>query len=125
MQHGAIVKCCGVWCYFCNQLTESRVIFQVNDSIEAATPGDLSAIDNLLQACSLPVADIAAGQVEFFVSGHARQMMGCVGVEPLDGACLLRSLAVKTTSRSTGLGRRLVEYALNHAAANRYGRSIC
>jgi amino-acid N-acetyltransferase len=75
-----------------------------------------SAAKKLLSASDLPVADITTQHMRhFFGYGSDSNLEGLVGLELYGEAALLRSLAVATERRGTGLGTQLVEHAEGYA----------
>jgi amino-acid N-acetyltransferase len=85
---------------------------------------DRAGAMRLLQAADLPTADLTdAHMADFFYSGPSAAPFGVVGVEFRGSHALLRSLAVASDKRGSGLGSALVEKAESHARA-RGARSI-
>jgi amino-acid N-acetyltransferase len=83
-----------------------------------------SAAVALLEAASLPIADITDAHMhDFFYCGSASAPTGLVGLELHGEDALLRSLVVLPDRRSHGLGAALVEHAERHAKS-RGARSI-
>lgn len=76
-------------------------------SIRPAHPRDDDAIRSLLADHGLPVADLGEGAIDFLVAVDRRQVVGVAGLEAHGEAGLLRSLAVRSAYRGTGLGRAL------------------
>lgn len=77
-----------------------------------------AALVELLSACNLPVADIAAaGPAQFFGMFMNEELAGAVGLETYGDVALLRSLAVTPAHRGGGLGKMLLEHVEQHAAA--------
>ena len=73
---------------------------------------------SLLEACALPVADIAAGSpVQFFGIRSAGTLAAVVGVELYPTAALLRFLAVEPSFRGRGFARSLVRFVESFAAS--------
>lgn len=87
-------------------------------SLRAATSRDLPAIEQLLVSSDLPVAGVAEALRGFVVAESERDKR-IVGVVGLELCCrdyaLLRSTAVESEWRGTGLGRRLVEHVIADA----------
>jgi amino-acid N-acetyltransferase len=80
-----------------------------------ARPSRAAAVA-LLDAAELPSADLTDGHMEhFFYCGSADAPTALVGLELRGPSALLRSLVVHPDSRSTGIGKTLVEYAESHA----------
>lgn len=76
----------------------------------------LSAAVDLLASAHLPASDLAPAHMEhFFYTGAADAPSGLVGVEFLGPNVLLRSLVVRPSGRSIGLGTALVERAEAYA----------
>ncbi len=77
---------------------------------------DEIALGVLLQAADLSTEDVTPEMLEhFLVAQLDQQLVGVAGVEVLGDAGLLRSVAVDEAHRGTGLGKRLVEAAEEHA----------
>ena len=71
---------------------------------------------DLLASCSLPNADLSEAKLEhFFACGSESAPGGVVGVELYGDVALLRSLAVRQSSREKGCGKRLVQEAEQYA----------
>jgi amino-acid N-acetyltransferase len=78
----------------------------------------LAEVTQLLSACELPVADIAAsGPAKFFGCHADSGLVGVVGLEVYGTAALLRSLAVAPAHRKGDLGKALVSFAEARAAS--------
>ena len=77
---------------------------------------DESAVKQLLSESSLPISDITAQHLQdFFGYGSGPELEGVIGLELFGEAALLRSLAVASSRRNSGLGSRLVAHAERHA----------
>jgi len=78
--------------------------------IRIADEADLSAIQSLLAANDLPVADISMALIaRFLVAEDASgSVIGIGGLEQLGSSVLLRSLAVAREARGRGIARALV-----------------
>ncbi len=85
--------------------------------LRLAAPGDGPEIVALVVAEGLPAPHRDRPGASFFVARSAGALEGCVGLEPHGDAQLLRSVAVAPSARSIGLGRALVERALEVARA--------
>jgi amino-acid N-acetyltransferase len=69
-------------------------------------------ITQLLSSCELPIADIEISEKSvFFGCRRDSKLIGIVGLELYESVALLRSLAVVPSSRSHGLGSKLVMFA--------------
>ncbi len=70
----------------------------------------------LLAESGLPTDDLADDpRLRLFGLHDGDRLLGVVGVQPLDGAALLRSLAVAAEARGRGAGSLLVAAAEAHA----------
>jgi amino-acid N-acetyltransferase len=77
---------------------------------------NLSAVKQLLSESGLPIEDITAQHLQhFFGCGSGLEIEGVVGLELYGKAALLRSLAVASSRRGTGVGSGLVAHAELHA----------
>jgi len=76
--------------------------------VRRATASDLESIRSLLVEAELPVEDLLAADVKFWVATDALGISGAVGIEDFGRSGLLRSLVVAPRSRSHGLGSELV-----------------
>lgn len=75
------------------------------------------SVEALLSANGLPVSDLQDGtRVILFGYMAERRLCGVVGLEICGQVALLRSLAVSTNERGSGLGPALVSYAERYAA---------
>jgi amino-acid N-acetyltransferase len=85
--------------------------------IEPARPADFDALRRLLDACTLPHADLAPSPLcHFAVARNGDMIVGCVGLEPFAEVALLRSLAIEVSRRRSGLGTLLAARAEHNAA---------
>ena len=77
---------------------------------------DESAVKQLLSESSLPISDITTQHLQdFFGYGSGPELEGVIGLELFSEVALLRSLAVASSRRGTGVGSRLVAHAERHA----------
>jgi amino-acid N-acetyltransferase len=77
---------------------------------------DESAVKQLLSESSLPISDITTQHLQhFFGCGSGPELEGVVGLELFSEVALLRSLAVASSMRGTGVGSSLVAHAERHA----------
>ena len=86
-------------------------------TLRSATPGDLKAVVELVEACGLTSEGIAGEIGDFAVITLAgeTEIAGCVGLEWGGGAAMVRSLAVRQSARKFGFGERLVRWAIERA----------
>ncbi len=74
------------------------------------------AVKQLLSESSLPIEDITAQHLQhFFGCGSGLELEGVVGLELYGKVALLRSLAVASSRRGSGVGSALVAHAERHA----------
>lgn len=84
-------------------------------SLRAAHPADITAVLALLEEAGLPTAGVTDAFTEFVIAEDNGQLVGVVGLEVYAGSALLRSAAVKETWRGSGVGRALIDRALDLA----------
>jgi amino-acid N-acetyltransferase len=83
--------------------------------VRAATEADYQAVGALLEASSLPLAGVPSTLADFYVAEAQRRVVGAVGLELYGTDALLRSAVIDPVTRGSGIGRALVERALDHA----------
>lgn len=88
---------------------------EVKVKIRDASPADLAAVESLLAANDLPRDGVRGSFAGFLVADDEGVVVGAVGLETFDSAALLRSAVVAADHRGTGVGRQLVEQALERA----------
>ena len=77
---------------------------------------DEVALATLLQMADLSTEDITPETLEHFLVAHVeKHLVGCAGLEVMEEAGLLRSVAVDEAHRGTGLGKELVAAMEEHA----------
>lgn len=76
-------------------------------AVQKARPADIGEIEELLKASDLPVEGAREHIDHFFVSRDGGFLAGVIGLEQYGEAGLLRSLAVRTSHRSKGIGNTL------------------
>ncbi|MFM0227869.1 arsenic resistance N-acetyltransferase ArsN2, partial [Paraburkholderia dipogonis] len=78
--------------------------------IRNADAADLVEIQTLLRANGLPVDDVTGWLIEGFLVAEDTDgsIVGSAGLEPLGSGVLLRSLAVTSEIRGTGVAREMV-----------------
>ena len=87
--------------------------------ISPATPADLTAVLELIDASGLPRAGLDAHVATMLVARENSRIVGTAALELYGGSALLRSVAVAAPLRGQGLGRRLTSAALE--LARRHG----
>ena len=88
-------------------------------TIRPASTRDVEEIERLLAASSLPVDGVADAVRGFVVAEESGRIVGAIGVEPCEEYGLLRSAVVDEKARSRGVGRQLVERAIEAARSSR------
>ena len=91
----------------------------IKATIRRARPDDLARIEHLLAASALPLDGVSEALNGFSVAEENGSIVGVVAVENCGDYGLLRSAAVESSARNHGIGRRLVEQAIENARANR------
>jgi N-acetylglutamate synthase-like GNAT family acetyltransferase len=86
-------------------------------TIAPATAADLELIKALLAESNLPTAGVDDHWKTFVVARDGEDVVGCGGAEAYQFAALIRSVVVKPSHRSNGLGRRLVRQLLDRLAS--------
>jgi amino-acid N-acetyltransferase len=77
---------------------------------------DLSSVKQLLSESGLPIEDITAQHLQhFFGTASSLELEGLVGLELYGEVALLRSLAVASSRRGSGVGSGLVAHAERYA----------
>ncbi|PYO42735.1 MAG: GNAT family N-acetyltransferase [Gemmatimonadetes bacterium] len=87
--------------------------------ITAATPADLPAVLELIDASGLPRAGLDDHVATTLVARESSRIVGTAALELYGGSALLRSVAVAAAVRGQGLGQRLTTAALE--LASRHG----
>lgn len=83
--------------------------------LRSADAKDLPEVLALLERSQLPTAGVADTFAHFLIAESGGKLVGAVGLELYGGSALLRSAAVKESWRGSGVGRVLVERALDLA----------
>ena len=84
-------------------------------ALRRAAAADRGAIERLLEEQELPREGVADWLDHFWLAEHGGEVVGAAGVELYGASALLRSVAVDSTWRGSGLGRLLTERALSGA----------
>ena len=87
--------------------------------IRTAEEKDLPEVLSLLGRADLPTAGVADAFSHFIVAESEGRLVGAVGLELYGGSALLRSAAVEEGWRGSGVGRVLVDRALDMARQHR------
>jgi amino-acid N-acetyltransferase len=87
--------------------------------VRTAAEKDLPAVLSLLGRADLPTAGVADAFSHFIVAESEGRLIGVVGLELYGGSALLRSAAVEESWRGSGVGRVLVDRALDMARQHR------
>jgi len=83
--------------------------------LRSARESDLPAMLGLLGRAQLPTAGLGDARSEFVLAESDGKLVGVVGLEMYGPSALLRSAAVEEDWRGSGVGRVLVERALDLA----------
>jgi amino-acid N-acetyltransferase len=83
--------------------------------LRTASAADLEAVFALLDRSGLPRAGVADNFSQFLVAEADGRLVGVVGLELYGQSALLRSAAVEESWRGSGVGRVLIERALDLA----------
>jgi amino-acid N-acetyltransferase len=84
--------------------------------VRGARPDDLTAVEQVLRDSGLPTSGVKEWLPQFLVAEDAGRVVAVAGLEQYGTSALLRSVAVTSERRGTGLGRVLVERLLMEAA---------
>jgi amino-acid N-acetyltransferase len=87
--------------------------------LRSAKTSDLPEVLSLLGRAELPTEGVADAFRQFVVAESDGAIVGVVGLELYGGSALLRSAAVEEGWRRTGVGRLMVERALDLAREQR------
>ena len=83
--------------------------------LRTASSSELETVVDLLNRSGLPTAGVADNFSQFLVAEADGRLVGVVGLELYGQSALLRSAAVEESWRGSGVGRVLVERALDLA----------
>jgi arsenate reductase (thioredoxin) len=89
----------------------------LRQALQDAVPEDAPALRAFLQAAELPEDDVEIGRQEFLLAREGARIVGSVGLEVCGSDALVRSLAVAHDRRGLGLGKRMLEAAVQRALA--------
>jgi N-acetylglutamate synthase-like GNAT family acetyltransferase len=93
-------------------------------AIERALPSDTAEIEELLKASGLPLEGARAHLDHFYVAREGKTIAGVIGLEPYGEDGLLRSLTVRESHRSKGIGNRLYIHLVNQARSEGIRRLV-
>lgn len=77
--------------------------------LRAGTSQDAAAIRTLLESCGLPTSDLLSSNPQFIVACEEAKIVAVGALQPFGSTALLRSVAVASDLRGTGLGRIIVQ----------------
>ena len=83
--------------------------------VRTARPADLPQVLSLLGKAELPTAGVKEAFSHFVVGESDDGLVGAAGLEIYGSSALLRSVVVEDSWRGTGVGRKLIETALDEA----------
>src|SRR5687768_1304812 len=83
--------------------------------LRTARPADLPGVIDLLGSAKLPTAGVAEAFSHFMVAESEGRLIGAAGLEIYGASALLRSVVVEDSWRGSGVGRKLIENALDEA----------
>lgn len=83
--------------------------------LRTARPADLPRVLDLLSNARLPTEGVAEAFSHFVVAESEGLLVGVAGLEVYGASALLRSVVVEDSWRGSGVGRRLIENALDEA----------
>jgi len=85
--------------------------------LRPATDQDATTIRALLERDGLPTSDLDSSRPEFVVACEEAQVIGVGALQRFGSTALLRSVAVASDWRGSGVGRMLVHELERHARA--------
>ena len=83
--------------------------------LRMATPNDYAAVVKVMQDAGLSPDAVMVVGTTYWLLEQDGQPVGAIGLEHGDGASLLRGAAVIPSARGQGLGKQLVQSAVQHA----------
>jgi len=83
--------------------------------LRTARSADLAAVLALLGRAHLPTAGVAESLSHFIVAEREGELIGVAGLEVYGASALLRSVAVEDSWRGSGVGKALIDRALDQA----------
>jgi amino-acid N-acetyltransferase len=91
----------------------------MTESIQTAQPEDFDGIAELLRVNKLPTDGLRDHLATALVARDGETIVGSAALEVYGDGALLRSVAVASDLRNSGLGRRLTDAAIELARARR------
>lgn len=83
--------------------------------LRTARSEDLTEVLGLLGRAQLPTAGVEESLPHFIVAEREGELIGVAGLEVYGASALLRSVAVEDSWRGSGVGRTLIDRALDQA----------
>ncbi len=77
--------------------------------LRAGSRQDAASIRTLLESCGLPTSDLLSSDPQFIVACEEAKIVAVGALQPFGSTALLRSVAVASDLRGTGLGRIIVQ----------------
>jgi arsenate reductase len=96
-------------------LTERGWAMSVGQDLRNSRSDDDPQLRAFLEASGLPADDVETGRQEYLLAREGERIVGSVGLEVVGENALARSLAVAPDRRGLGLGKRLLEAAIQRA----------
>ena len=90
-----------------------------NYSVKKVLKSNLKDVYSLLQSLNLPTDGIKDHLNNFYVIMDMDKIIGVGGVEIYSDAGLLRSIAINPQYQKKGLGRKIIEFLIDHAKKNK------
>ncbi len=87
----------------------------MNPDIRKATERDIKDIKKILSFYCLDTEDVEKNLPEFLIAVSGENIVGCAGLD-IGDIVELRSIAIMPVHRNKGIGSRLVDAILEHAA---------
>ena len=97
----------------------------MNPAIKRLPDSEILAVKELLADQGLPTDDCQQQDNQFFGIYEQGQLIACGGVQAAGSFALLRSVAVADTFKGKSLGRKLVDFLLQHAAQSGFSKMYC
>jgi arsenate reductase len=96
-------------------LTERGWATPVGQDLRDSRPDDDLQLRAFVKASGLPNDDVETGRQAYLLAREGERIVGSVGLEVVGEDALVRSLAVALDRRGLGLGKRLLEAAIQSA----------